>query len=95
MHFGGVDSDETESMPNIDDYDDDELDDSLLNEVEEILDLLDKKLDKDNAKYTDSSTTQEHCSDCMMFISPDKCDLVDGNISPEGWCTHYEKSEDS
>ena len=51
---------------------------------------LDNLVDKETAKYTDSSTTQQHCADCSMFIPPKSCDTVEGTINPEGWCKFFE-----
>jgi hypothetical protein len=31
------------------------------------------------------------CSSCALFKAPSSCTLVDGDISPDGWCRFYAK----
>src|SRR6266576_6431348 len=52
--------------------------------------LKDERIDKASAHYTDQSTNTEHCLGCSMFRAPNACTLVEGVISPRGWCKHYE-----
>lgn len=52
--------------------------------------LKDEQISQASAHYTDQSTNTEHCVGCSMFRAPDKCTLVEGTISPGGWCKHYE-----
>ncbi len=49
-------------------------------------------------KYQDKPKGDEKCSNCKFFI-PGKtpnadgtCQVVEGSISPQGWCTAYNKS---
>jgi hypothetical protein len=37
-------------------------------------------------KYQDTSIGGEMCSGCELFVPPHSCQLVDGIISPNGWC---------
>jgi hypothetical protein len=37
-------------------------------------------------KYQDTSIGDEMCSGCELFVPPHSCQLVDGIISPNGWC---------
>jgi hypothetical protein len=48
------------------------------------------KVTKKQAGYVlrDKGATQT-CAQCLYFISPDDCVLVQGPVSPEGWCTYY------
>lgn len=46
---------------------------------------------KKTAKYTDRAPGERCCADCSMFRKPSECTLVDGKISPEGWCRHWAK----
>lgn len=45
---------------------------------------------KTQFKYQDTPKNGETCKECMFF-EPDTntCKIVEGNISPEGWCTLY------
>jgi hypothetical protein len=43
------------------------------------------------AGYVDTSKTAEQCSNCSLFIEPSSCKLVDGTISPKGYCRFYVK----
>lgn len=47
-------------------------------------------MSKIEANYVDQSAGSAHCKECTMFRKPNACTLVQGNISPEGWCNHYE-----
>ena len=38
------------------------------------------------AKYQDHPQGQSKCSGCVQFQAPDACKVVEGKISPEGWC---------
>lgn len=29
------------------------------------------------------------CAQCLYFISPNDCVIVQGPVSPLGWCTYY------
>ena len=29
------------------------------------------------------------CSACVNFVEPNACKIVDGKISPEGWCVAF------
>lgn len=44
------------------------------------------KLSKKSAHYIEKSKNQKKCRDCKFFTPPNSCKVVNGNISPEGWC---------
>ena len=50
---------------------------------------------KSQFKYQDKPNGKQKCSDCALFVpgksTTDKgtCKLVDGAISPSGWCTAF------
>lgn len=55
------------------------------------------KATKAAMKYQDEPKGDQKCSDCKFFI-PGKtsaangtCQVVEGSISPQGWCTAYTK----
>ena len=31
------------------------------------------------------------CANCTLFKPPSSCTLVDGTVSPDGWCRFYSK----
>jgi len=35
--------------------------------------------------------TQRKCSQCEHFIHPDGCEIVSGNISPQGVCDYFKR----
>ena len=48
-----------------------------------------QKLTKMVAKYQDHPNGQQRCEICLQFEPPDKCHLVEGEISPYGWCQFF------
>ena len=49
------------------------------------------KVNKEQAQYQDQPKNDQKCDNCMHFIPPDSCMLVEGNISPNGWCKFWVK----
>ncbi len=47
------------------------------------------KMAQTAAGYQASPKDGKSCKDCALFIAPSSCKLVDGNISPSGWCRFY------
>jgi hypothetical protein len=47
------------------------------------------KLTKAAARYQDQPHGYELCGGCPYFIQPGSCVVVDGNISPNGWCPMF------
>lgn len=53
------------------------------------------KASKALMKYQDKPNGNEKCSNCIQFIpgkTPEangECKVVEGSISPQGWCTAY------
>ncbi len=43
------------------------------------------------AGYQDTPKNGAACSTCALFKAPSSCTLVDGTISPNGWCRFYAK----
>jgi len=48
------------------------------------------KMSKLAAGYTlrDENASQI-CGHCLYFIVTDECMIVEGKVSPSGWCTYY------
>lgn len=49
----------------------------------------DSKLPKAEANYQDQPKNSQRCSACTHFIPPGQCRLVEGSISPNGWCRFF------
>jgi len=49
------------------------------------------KTDQKTAKYQDHPNNGQSCAQCNFFRPPNSCQLVDGNISPNGWCSFFAK----
>jgi hypothetical protein len=49
------------------------------------------KVDKQTAKYQDHPKDGQQCAACRFFRPPKSCQLVDGDISPNGWCSFFAK----
>jgi hypothetical protein len=47
------------------------------------------KLSKEQAQYQDHPNGIQACATCTLFEDPDRCKVVDGDISPDGWCKAY------
>ena len=49
-----------------------------------------QKQSKQVAQYQDSPKGDQKCADCRFFIEGGSCQLVEGEISPNGWCTLFQ-----
>ncbi len=47
------------------------------------------KVSKDQSKYQDKPNGEQRCDGCAQFVAPDSCKVVEGKISPSGWCALY------
>ena len=45
------------------------------------------------AEYQDSPKGDQECSNCSLFQEPSACTLIDGEISPKGWCKFWVKKQ--
>jgi hypothetical protein len=48
-----------------------------------------EKLSKQQAKYQDSPNGIQMCATCTLFEAPHSCKVVEGDVSPSGWCKDY------
>jgi hypothetical protein len=48
-----------------------------------------QKISQANAKYVDHPNNNQQCDGCIQFQAPNACKIVDGNISPKGWCQFF------
>ena len=55
------------------------------------------KANKKTMQYQDQPKNGQQCDTCLQFIAPQKsggmgaCKVVEGEISPKGWCAAYVK----
>jgi len=53
------------------------------------------KLKKRVAKYQDHPKGIQRCEICLQFRPPGTCQLVEGEISPHGWCQYFAARENA
>ena len=52
------------------------------------------KMEKSQAKYQGQPKGDQKCDGCMHFMSEsNSCKVVEGNISPGGWCMLWAKKQ--
>jgi hypothetical protein len=49
------------------------------------------KLAQTAVKYQTDPKDGKQCDGCAQFVAPNSCKLVDGEISPTGWCLLWTK----
>jgi hypothetical protein len=49
------------------------------------------KMAQKAVEYQDTPKGDQDCSNCSLFQEPNSCTLVDGEISPKGWCKFWVK----
>jgi hypothetical protein len=47
------------------------------------------RVPKPQAQYQDHPKDGQHCSLCINFVAPSSCRIVEGEISPDGWCQFF------
>jgi hypothetical protein len=40
-------------------------------------------------QYQEKPKGTQECDNCLQFVAPDSCKLVEGKINPKGWCQLY------
>jgi hypothetical protein len=50
-----------------------------------------QKASKQAMKYQDKPNGDQRCDNCVQFTAPDGCKVVEGTISPQGWCIAWVK----
>jgi hypothetical protein len=50
-----------------------------------------QKVAKEAMKYQDKPNGDMKCDNCMQFVAPSSCKVVDGTISPNGYCIAWVK----
>jgi hypothetical protein len=52
--------------------------------------LAQQKFSKTAAEYQDAPKNGLTCAACSLFRAPRSCAIVDGDISPHGWCRFFD-----
>ncbi len=50
-----------------------------------------QKASKESMKYQDKPNGDMQCSNCAQFVAPNGCKVVEGTISPQGYCLAWQK----
>ena len=50
-----------------------------------------QKASKAAMKYQDKPEGDKKCSNCLQFVAPDSCKVVEGTVSPNGYCLAFVK----
>ena len=48
-----------------------------------------QKMSKQEAEYQDSPKDIRMCATCTLFEPPKSCKVVEGDVSPNGWCKAF------
>jgi hypothetical protein len=47
------------------------------------------KMTKARAQYQGMPNGIYSCATCTLFVAPNACKVVEGEVSPDGWCKAY------
>jgi hypothetical protein len=47
------------------------------------------KMTREQAQYQDQPKGINMCSTCTLFEPPKSCKVVEGDVSPDGWCKAF------
>ncbi len=53
------------------------------------------KVKKSEAQYQPHPKGQQRCEICLQFEPPGTCKIVQGPISPKGWCQYFAARENA
>jgi len=48
-----------------------------------------EKMTRQQAEYQDAPNGIYSCAVCTLFEKPNACKVVDGEVSPDGWCKAF------
>lgn len=48
------------------------------------------KMTQKQAGYQESPKGEQQCDKCKLFEQPNACSVVEGKISPNGWCKLFQ-----
>jgi hypothetical protein len=50
-----------------------------------------QKVSKESVKYQDKPNGDKQCSNCLNFLPNNNCKVVEGTVSPQGYCIAWAK----
>jgi hypothetical protein len=53
------------------------------------------KIKQTDAKYQKEPKGQQRCEICLQFQPPSSCKIVQGPITPQGWCQFFAAKENA
>ena len=53
--------------------------------------LAQAKATKEAMKYQDKPSGDKQCGNCLQFVAPNGCKVVEGTVSPSGYCIAWVK----
>ena len=48
-----------------------------------------KKRPRESVGYRDFPYEKRTCAKCMLYVGDGECVIIDGKVSPEGWCNQW------
>ena len=51
--------------------------------------LAQQKIAQKLVQYQEKPKGPQECDNCLHFVPPDSCKMVEGKINPKGWCALY------
>jgi hypothetical protein len=48
-----------------------------------------QKRSKESVKYQDIPYLGRSCAKCMLYTGEGRCALIEGTVSPDGWCNQW------
>ncbi len=51
--------------------------------------LAQQKIAQNLVKYQQTPKGPQQCDNCLHFVPPASCKMVEGKINPKGWCQLY------
>jgi hypothetical protein len=52
-----------------------------------------EKVSKEKAEYQDAPKDIRMCATCSLFLPPKACKVVEGEVSPSGWCNLFDLAD--
>lgn len=49
-----------------------------------------KKFTQQQAHYQPVPKSGQRCQNCALWVAPNACQVVEGQVSPAGWCILYQ-----
>ena len=48
-----------------------------------------KKRPREKFKYQDSPVDGRSCAKCLLYFGAGQCAIIEGEVSPDGWCNQW------